>query len=99
MVVGGRQSITSGRTLTLARPDLDLELALEAKRWGLGFPDSVRGLPAAVGCPEPVGGAACLVAWSDGILFNAAAGSGAGRAAGQAALREQVELMLRSLLG
>lgn len=39
-----------------------------------------------------------VVAWCDGILFNATAGSGQAQPPSEQELREQTELMLRTLL-
>ncbi|RAG82546.1 TetR/AcrR family transcriptional regulator [Streptacidiphilus pinicola] len=104
LVEGLGTALGPGRPLTLAR----FELALEAGRdgevrarydvLGGGFRDLAASLLAASGCPDAEGRARYLVAWCDGILFNATAGSGQAQPPGARELTEQVELMLRTLL-
>ncbi|CAM5657801.1 MULTISPECIES: TetR/AcrR family transcriptional regulator [Streptomyces] len=105
LVEGLHTALTSGRPLTLAR----LELALEATRrpelrvrydaLGQGFIGLTADLLAAAGAADPLHAAHRLVAWSDGILFNATAGSGRANPPGRAELREQADALLNALLG
>ncbi|WP_269856084.1 TetR/AcrR family transcriptional regulator [Streptomyces sp. RPT161] len=102
---GLHAALTVGRTLTLAR----LELALEATRrpelrvrydaLGQGFIDLAADLLAAAGAAAPRRAARRLVAWCDGILFNATAGSGRADSPDPLELREQVNALLDALLG
>jgi hypothetical protein len=102
---GLHTALTSGRALTLAR----LELALEATRrpelrvrydtLGQGFISLAADLLAAAGAADPLLAARRLVAWSDGILFNATAGSGRAAPPGHHELHEQTVALLNALLG
>lgn len=102
---GLHTALTDGRALTLAR----FELALEANRrpelrarydtLGGGFRQTAAELLAAAGSSDPVGHAAHLVAWCDGLLFAAVAGSAPTRDPMAADVQEQVRLMLDALLG
>ncbi|MDF3294280.1 TetR/AcrR family transcriptional regulator [Streptomyces silvisoli] len=105
-ITGGlHTALTTGRTLTVAR----LELALEATRrpelrahydsLGHGFVDLAADLLASAGAADPWRAARRLVAWCDGILFNATAGSGRASPPDRAELREQAETLLAALLG
>ncbi|MCQ4042718.1 TetR/AcrR family transcriptional regulator [Streptantibioticus rubrisoli] len=98
-------ALTTGRSVTLAR----LELALEATRrpelrahydsLGQTFIDLAANLLAATGAADPQRAARRLVAWCDGILFNATAGSGRANPPDRTELREQVSALLDALLG
>lgn len=104
LVDGVGAALTSGRALTLAR----FELALEAGRdpevrdrydaLGAGFRGIAASLLAAAGSADAERRARYLIAWCDGILFNATAGSGQAAPPTPEELREQAELLLRTLL-
>ncbi|WP_370124511.1 TetR/AcrR family transcriptional regulator [Streptacidiphilus sp. MAP12-33] len=105
LVDGVGAALTTGRALTLARFELALEagrdLEVRARYDALGgsFRAIAASLLAAAGCADPERRARYLIAWCDGILFNATAGSGQGTPPSADELREQAELMLRTLLG
>ncbi|MFH8382061.1 TetR/AcrR family transcriptional regulator [Kitasatospora sp. NPDC018058] len=98
------QALTSGRRLTLAR----LELALEATRrpelravydrLGARFAQLAADLLAAAGSTDPEADARRLIRWSDGVLFNATAGSGHWRVPMPEELREDIDRYLTALL-
>ncbi|MER7850427.1 TetR/AcrR family transcriptional regulator [Kitasatospora sp. NPDC096077] len=96
--------LAAGRDLTLAR----LELALEANRdqtlrarydeLGGGFREFAAALLSAAGSPDGERRALYLMAWCDGVLFHTAAGAGRTHPPTREELREQVELMIRTLI-
>ncbi|MFE6866734.1 TetR/AcrR family transcriptional regulator [Kitasatospora sp. NPDC057692] len=98
------QALTAGRTLTLAR----FELALEATRrpelravydrLGAGFLSLAATLLTQCGSRAPEADARRLVRWAEGVLFNATAGSGAGRVPEPAELGAEAARYLAALL-
>ncbi|MFJ4190950.1 TetR/AcrR family transcriptional regulator [Kitasatospora sp. NPDC089509] len=96
--------LQASRNLTLAR----LELALEANRdqalrarydeLGSGFRGFAAALLTAAGSPDGERRALYLMAWCDGVLFHMAAGAGRTHPPTRDELREQVELMIRTLI-
>ena len=84
------------------------ELALEATRrpalrarydaLGRGFVDFTAGLLGAAGAAEPHCAARRLVAWCDGVLFNATAGAGQADPPDSGELRAQLGVLLEALL-
>ena len=96
---------TRDRARSLAR----FELALEAgrspalrevyDRLGLRFRRMITGLVAALGSTEPERHAGVLVHWSEGVLFDALAGSGAASPPSAEDLRATILTLLDGLLG
>ncbi|NVI88757.1 TetR family transcriptional regulator C-terminal domain-containing protein [Actinomadura sp. BRA 177] len=94
--------LTAGRAHTLAR----YELALEATRRpelrviydaaGRGFRDAARALLAAAGSPDPDAHGQGLVAFAEGLMFDAIAGAGAEPSPGR--LRALVAAYLAGVL-
>jgi DNA-binding transcriptional regulator YbjK len=97
--------LTTSRPLTMAR----LELALEAGRdaalrarydeLGVGFRALAESLLTAAGCTDGERRARYLIAWCEGIVFNATAGAGQAEPPTRDDLRDQAELMIRTLVG
>ncbi|MEV7603373.1 TetR/AcrR family transcriptional regulator [Kitasatospora sp. NPDC089797] len=96
--------LAAGRGLTLARVELALEAnrdeALRARYDELGgeFSGLAATLLAAAGGRDAERRARYLMAWCDGILFHTTAGAGQAHPPSQEELREQVDLMVRTLI-
>jgi len=94
-----------GRTRLLARYELALEAtrrpALRALYDAAAQPSRapVAAMLAAAGSAEPQRHAKILIAWCEGVQFDALAGAGSAAPPGEAELRTGLEELLRGMLG
>ncbi|SFP04949.1 regulatory protein, tetR family [Amycolatopsis arida] len=98
------ESITAGRARTLARYELALEAARRPElraaydRAGGRLRERAAALLRAAGSVEPDRHARLLVAWCEGVLFEAIAGAGTATPPGRAELVTGTRDLLRTLL-
>jgi DNA-binding transcriptional regulator YbjK len=99
------QGLTSGRTRLLARYELALEStrrpALRRLYDAAAQPlrEPVAALLGAAGSADPARHARMLIAWCEGVQFDAVAGAGSGAPPTLAELRAGLEEVLRGMLG
>ncbi|ETA70989.1 TetR/AcrR family transcriptional regulator [Actinospica robiniae] len=99
------RGLSRGRTRLLARYELALEStrrpALRAlyDEASLPFRGPVAAMLAASGSAEPQRHAKMLIAWCEGVQFDAIAGAGAATPPAEAELRTGLEELLRGMLG
>lgn len=99
------EAIREGRAQKIAR----YELALEATRRpelrgmydsaGVAFREAAVAMVAALGSPEPARHGRFLVAWCEGVMFDAIAGSGWATPPSRADIRTGIAELLAGMLG
>lgn len=99
------RGLSRGRTRLLARYELALESTRRPALRALydeasqPFRGPAAAMLAAAGSAEPQRHAKMLIAWCEGVQFDAVAGAGAATPPGEAELRAGLEELLRGMLG